>query len=450
MRIVVVGAGKIGRRICTVLNQEGHHLHLIEQDEETLERVTQTQDLIGIVGNGSSFKIQQEAEVPLADVFIALTHKDEVNLMSCVIAKHLGAKFTVARVRNLEYADYSTEMRNALGISLLINPDLLAAREIARMIQFPNALSVEPFAFNRVNLVEVPVPEGHSFVGRDLTYFRQQAPDVLVCAVVRDGELFIPDGRTVLAAEDRLHLTGSQHALRQIYKLFAARRNVLRSLLIVGAGHITHYLLTILGRTSLKIKIIEQSHRKAQQVAEAFPHTHVALGDGTNQDFLRSEGIDSYDCTLAMTGIDEENILVSLFSAASNVPKNITKVNRLELLRVIQTSELQSIVTPYEFATTEILRVIRSLNQDETSDMEAMYRIAGGQAEAMQFEVREHSQIVDKPLHALQLKPQILIGYIVRGRDVIVPSGNDSIHVGDHVIVVTQNQAIVNLDDCLL
>lgn len=450
MDIVIVGAGKIGRHICAVLNQEDHNLRLIEQDEETLERVTQTQDLIGIVGNGSSFRVQREAEVQQADVFIALTHQDEVNLMACVIAKSLGAKFTIARVRNPDYADYSTEMRNALGISLLINPDLLAAREISRMIQFPNALSVEPFAFNRVNLVAVMVPQDHAFIGRDLVYFRQQTPGVLVCSIERDGESFIPDGRTILEAEDRLHLTGSLQSLRKIYKLFSSGHDVLHSLMIVGAGHITSYLLTLLGRNNMEIKIIEQSRRKAELLAELFPHTHVALGDGTNQIFLLEEGIESYDCTLALTGIDEENILVSLFSAASKVPRNITKVNRLELLRVIQSSELQSIVTPYELATNEILRVIRSLNQDETSDMEAMYRIAGGQVEAMQFEVREQSRIIDKPLSKLELKPHILIGYIVRGRDVIVPGGSDSIRVGDHVIVVTQNQAIVNLDDCLL
>lgn len=449
MQIVIMGGGKIGSNLCQTLSTSENDITLIEQDPVVLERLTSQHDIIGVLGNGSSYEIQVEAKTPNADVFVAVTANDEINLIACIIAKQLGADYTIARVRNPEYASHMEEMRRALGISLMLNPDRQAASEIARLIQFPTALSVEPFAHNRVNMVEVEIPAEHELIGQNLIAFRQKSPDVLVCAVVRNGEAFIPFGSTVLQAQDRLFITGTIADLRHVYRMFASKHDRLRSILIVGGGKLTFYILGLLPAQGIAIKIIEQDIDLARELSEQFPHVHVVHGDGTDQELLEEEGISDFDCTLALTGIDEENILISLFAISQNVPRNITKVNRLRLLRVLNNPDLQSIITPHEIVATEIIRAVRALNQFDDSNMEAMYRIAQGQVEAMEFHVVQASNVCGHNLSELPIKRGILVAYIIRGRELIIPSGRDFIKSGDHVIVVTKGHAIVNIDDIL-
>lgn len=449
MQIVIMGGGKIGRNLCQYLNTEENNVTLIERDADVLERLTMQHDIIGYHGNGSSYDVQIEAKTPEADVFIAVTADDEVNLIACIIAKQLGAAYTVARVRNPEYANHIEEMRKALNISLMLNPDHQAASEIARLIQFPTALSVEPFANNRVNMVEIEIPEEHEFIGRNLIAFRRKSPHVLIAVIVRNGEAFIPNGQTVLAVHDRLFIIGTVIELRHIYRTFASRHDRLRSILIVGGGKLTVYILALLPTTGLSIKIIEQDANLARELSDQYPHVHVVHGDGTDQEVLEEEGISNFDCTVALTGIDEENILITLFAVAQNVPRNITKVNRLRLLRVLKNVDLQSIITPHEIVATEIIRAVRALNQDSESDMEAMYRITQGMVEAMQFRVIQHSKVCNQTLAEMPIKKGVLIAYIIRGRELIIPTGRDVIKAGDHVIVVTKGHMFVNIDDIL-
>ena len=449
MQIVIMGGGKIGRNLCQALSTEDNDVTLIEQDAEVLERLTMQHDIIGFLGNGSSYETQIEAKTPDADVFIAVTADDEVNLIACIIAKQLGAGYTIARVRNPEYANHMEEMRKALNISLMLNPDHQAASEIARLIQFPSALSIEPFANDRVNMVEIEMPEEHALVGQNLIAFRRKFPHVLVCVIVRDDETFIPNGHTVLAAHDRLFILGTAKELRHIYRSFSRKHDRLRSILIVGGGKLTFYILALLPVTGLAIKIIEQDGELARALSDQFSHVHVVHGDGTDQEVLEEEGISNYDCTVALTGIDEENILISLFAASQNVPRNITKVNRLRLLRVLRNVDLQSIITPHEIVATEIIRVVRALNQDNDSDMEAMYRITEGNVEAMQFHVIQRSKVCNLTLAEMPMKQGVLIAYIIRGSNLIIPSGRDVIKSGDHVIVVTKGHTFVNIDDIL-
>lgn len=449
MKIVIVGAGKVGSSLCQALNTAENDIVLIEKSAGLVERMVNQYDIYGIAGNGSSYEVQVSAGTPEADVFIAVTANDEVNLIACIIAKQLGARYTIARVRNPEYAEHLSDMRRALGISLMINPDRLAASEMARMIQFPTALSVEPFVNGRVNMVEVELPAGHSLVGKNLIAFRQECKDVLVCAIVRNGQAMIPHGLTVLEAHDRLFVTGAPTDLRQVYRLLASRHDRLKSVFIVGGGKLTYYLLSILPTHNLNVKVLEQDTAVATELSERFPNVHVVHGDGTDQELLEEERVEEYDCVLALTGVDEENILISLFAVSKNVPRNITKVNRLRLLRVINNVELQSIITPHQVMATEIIRVVRSLNQDEDSNMESMYRIAQGQIEAMQFKIGSGSAACGATLADLPIRPNVLVTYIVRGSTLIVPGGSDTIEPDDRVIVVTKEMDIVNFDDIL-
>ncbi|HZK09754.1 MAG TPA: TrkA C-terminal domain-containing protein, partial [Clostridia bacterium] len=332
---------------------------------------------------------------------------------------------------------------------LILNPDLQAASEIARLLQFPTALSIEPFAHNRVNMVEIEIPDDHDFIGKNLITFRESCPDVLVCVVVREGVPFIPYGSTILQANDHLFITGTIAKLRAVYRMFADSNDPLRSILIVGGGRITFYVLKRLAGQGFDIKVIEQDAELARELSEDFPDVHVVHGDGTDQELLEEEGIRYFDFTLALTGVDEENILISLFGISQEVPRNITKVNRLRLLRVLQNMDLQSIITPHEIVATEIIRTVRALNQDNESNMEAMYRIAQGQVEAMEFHVVQASNVCGRNLADLPIKRGILVAYIIRGPELIVPGGKDFIEPGDHVIVVTNGHAIVNIDDIL-
>ncbi len=449
MDIVIMGGGKIGSNLCQTLSTSEKNVTLIEQDLHVLDRLINQYDIIGLLGNGSSYEMQMEAKVAEADVFIAVTSSDEVNLIACIIAKQLGAYYTVARVRNPDYADHIEDLRRSLGISLMLNPDLQAASEITRLIQFPTALSIEPFAHNRVNMVEIELPPEHRFVGQNLIAFREAAPDALVCVVVRDDEPFIPYGSTILEANDRLFITGTISKLRQVYRMFASSYDRLRSILIVGGGRITFYILDLLSPQGLSIKVIEQDAELARELSEQFPHVHVVHGDGTDQELLEEEGINHYDFTLALTGVDEENILISLFAISQKVPRNITKVNRLRLLGVLKNMDLQSIITPHEIVATEIIRAVRALNQDDDSNMEAMYRIAQGKVEAMEFIILQKSKVCGQNLSDLPIKRGILVAYIIRGQELIIPTGRDSIQSGDHVIVVTDGHSIVNIDDIL-
>ena len=450
MRIVIAGGGKVGTSLCQMLNTEEHDVVLIELDPLQLEDLSSRMDILGILGSASSYEVQVEAGVQEADAFVSVTPHDELNLIACTIAKSLGVRYTVARVTNPEYSTRMSMMYEILGISQLLNPSLLAAQELARMIQFPTALSVESLAGNYFYLVEVEVPQGNRLIGKDLIAFRKEIPDVLVCAIDRQDSVFIPRGPTILEAGDRLFLTGTRRSLRQVYRILASDHDELRSILIIGGGKITYYLLRQIASLKLRIKVIERDPVMAAQLAEEFPQVQVILGDGTNQDLLEEQRIAHYDCTIALTGVDEENILISLFGIDQGVPRNITKVNRLRLLQLIREVRLQTVITPYSIMSTEILRGVRAMRGTRGSELEALYRIAEGQVEALEFLVVPHARVSDTPIMALRIQPGVLIAAIVRAGEVIFPTGHDMIRSGDRVFVVTTNPGYDEIEDILL
>lgn len=448
MNVVIAGGGKVGSTICNEL-ADNHDVVLIEHRQKVLEKAINKYDITGLVGNGANYETQVDAGVKDCDIFIAVTPKDEINIIAATIAKRIGATHTIARVRNPEYAGHSEFMRRGLGISMMINPELEAAKNISLVLNFAEAVSVEQFVNEKVNIVEL-IATNDTLIGTPLLDFRDKFGDVLVCAILRKEEVIIPSGQAEIQKDDHLFVTGSNADLTKLYRRSGLKEDKIRTALIVGGGRVAHYLLEMHPERRIDIKIIEQDEEKALELSEAFPDVVVINGDGSDQDLLKEERISSFDAVVTLTGGDEENILISLFALKQNVHKAITKVSRTDLLSLLDLSGFQSFVTPKHLIANKILRFIRSLNSNDRSNMEALFRIADNKVEAIQFRIPSGAELLNKSLQELTFKENILIAAIVRGKKLIFPSGYDEIKENDRMIVVTTQKNITNVDDILL
>ncbi len=442
MKIVIVGGGKVGEALCIDLATENHDVVVIDTDAQVVDRLIGLTDISGVVGSGASLELLREAGVPGCDVFIAVTASDEINIISSIIARKLGAKAALARVRNPEYSSNLDFIQENLGITMLVNPEFEAARAIALSVRFPSALGIETFANGRVQLGGGRFATGSPLAGMALSHFRETHGTVLVCVVQRGDEVHIPEGSFVLREGDLLYVTGSIGDLTAIYKIAGCFTRKVRS--------ITRYLLRLTARSGLDICVIDRSESITEALAGDFPKIKVITADGTDQAVLEEHHIGSYDCFVALTGIDEENLLTSLYAAKQNVPKIVTKVNRTQLLRIIGDIKAQTVVTPKRLVSDKIIRFVRAMNDSLESKVEAMYRMVDGRVEALQFEVLKSSRATGIPLKNLTLKKNILIAYIVRGNQLIFPTGDDEILPGDHLIAVTTEHDFDEVDDLLL
>lgn len=448
MRIVIVGAGKVGSALCEVLSHEGNSVTLIELKEDRLQSMLEKYEILGVQGNGAFYDVQMEAGVDKADMMIAVAPKDEENIIACVIAMKLGAKHSIARVRTPEHASHMSFMRDSLGITRMINPDLQAAQEIYRMIRYPSALSVEPFVSGRINLVEMEVTEDSVLNGLSLVELRRQFRNLLVCILARGEETMIPKGATRMETGDRVFITGTPQDLGALYRKMGTVDRI-RNVMIIGGGRICRYLLEMLRDWKLDIKVIENDADVAQDLAVSFPDISVIHGDGTDHALLDDENIQGYDCVITLTGIDEENIILSMFAVSRKVPRNVTKINRTNLLNMLHGMGLQSIITPADISTTNIVRVVRAISNSEGSRVEALYRLKASSAEVLQFRVQEGAEAANKTIRSLPLKRDTLIAAIVRGQTLRIPTGDDEMQAGDHVLVVTPGGEFDDLDDIL-
>lgn len=449
MKIVIAGGGKVGEVLIRELSLEGNDIVLIEKNEWKLDRIISKNDITGLVGNSASYDTQVDANVATCDIFIAVTPQDEINIISSIIAKKLGAKHTIARVRNPEYAGHMNFMREGLGITMMINPELEAAKDITRVVRYSEALSVEQFAGGKVNIVEIEVKRNNQLSNSFLGDFKKNFGNVLVCAVSRDDYVFIPSGDTQLETGDRIFVTGNKRDLTKLYRKCGHKQHKIRSALIVGGGRVAHYLLDMLSGMNIELKVIEANHDVAKELSEQYPRVVVIEGDGTDQEFLKEERIELYDTVISLTGVDEENLLISLFALNQGAKKVITKVSRTDLLKLLGNVGLQSIITPKRLIANEILRFVRSLQSNDGSNVEALFRIADNQVEAIQFRVPEQSKVLDHTLQDLKMKDNLLIAYIIRGKKTIFPSGKDSLKPDDQVIIVTTKKSLENIEDIL-
>lgn len=447
MKIVLVGGGKVGFALCRSLVAEKHDVVLIEQNEAVLNHIVSRFDIMGLLGNGADFTILEQAGVQECDIFIALTEYDEVNMISAVLAKKMGAKETIVRVRNPEYSNAYFKEKNILGFSLIVNPELLAARAISNIIDFPNALSVERFAGGRVSLMEFVIKDSSGLCQMPISDFRKKFGNIIVCAMERDHQLMIPSGDVTIQDKDRIFVTGNRVDMMLFHNYFKSR--AVKSLLIVGAGKIAYYLLGILKDSRIDTKVIEINPERARFFSEKFPNLYIVQGDGTAKDILLEESAPHYDAVATLTGVDEENIITSMFLDRVGVHKNITKVNRTSLLEIIHAPDFSSIITPKSIAVDTIMHFIRGRVNAQYSDLQAMHHLANGQIETLQFQIKEANKMTTKPLSQLKLKKEVLIAAIIRKGKTIFPTGEDTLEVGDQLLVTTLLPNITKIYDLI-
>ncbi|MEE0229043.1 MAG: Trk system potassium transporter TrkA [Peptococcaceae bacterium] len=453
MHVVIVGVGKIGSIICREL-VDAHDVVVIEKNPDILDAVINSTDVSGIVGSGVEYDTLMSAGADHCDVFIAVTAHDEINMIACIFAKRMGAKYTIARVREHEYMLHQEFMRESVGVDAIINPEGESAHQIISLLRFPSTTQVESFLRGRVNIVEYPLPESHPFVGLSLIELQQQFKGhILVCIVERDGKAIIPKGDFILQSGDVLHISGTSNELQDFFRRdkVLSRKKKIRSVMIVGGGRLTHYVLNEMQRTQTHyhVKVLENDRQKAEILAQRHPEVEVVLADGSNYRHLEEEGLTTYDCLIALTGIDEENILIAMYAHKRGLKRYITKVNRTELLEILGEDRLKAIITPGKLIADTIVRLTRAMDDARGKDVEALYRLVDNQVEALQFFVPSGSKVLGKALRDLPIKNNVLIAAIMHNGVHLFPSGNDMLHIGDIIIVTTTDHSLRSIDDIL-
>lgn len=447
MKIIIVGDGKVGYTLSENLSREGHDITIIDNQKHVLKKSIEALDVIAITGNGASYAIQNEAGVSSADLLIAATSMDEVNMICCLIAKKLGAKNTIARIRNPEYNEQLSLMKEEMGLSMVVNPELAAATEIFRLISFPSAISIGTFSKSKVFLIEYKVEEGNPLAGTAISGLHgKQSSKILICAVARGQEIYIPKGNFVIQAGDNIHIAGTHRNISEFLQSLGQRDKKIKSAMIVGGGLITFYLSKMLIDHGIQIKIVEKKESKCGQLCESLPEALIIYGDGTDKNLMDAEGLMYTDAFIALTDIDEENLIMSLYAAYQNVPKVITKINRLEYANVIKKAGVDRVISPKHIAANDIVRYVRSMETPGFGDIKTLYRIIGRQVEMLEFLATANTRHLNTPLAKLPLKKDILITAIVRGGHVIIPKGKDSMQENDTVIVVTAKRQLDHLN----
>jgi len=448
MNILIVGAGKVGFSLAEQLAREDHDITVVDQRDDILRRAFEMLDVMTVKGNGISAATLQDAGAQSADLLVAATNSDEVNMVCCLTAKSLGTKFTIARIRNPEYNLSLTDLRRNLKIDLVINPENTTAIEISRLLRFPTATNIETFCRGRVELMGFRLQEGDFLVGKPLHALTQiKKLSLLVCAVDREGTVQIPNGTFVPEAGDKLYLIGEPESLTEFFRLLGRYTPKVKQVFLVGGGKISSYLAALLDRMGIKVKIVEPDMERCRQLSERFPRATIICGDGTDQEVLESENMSSSDAFIALTNWDEDNLIISLYAMHQGVPKVIAKCNRQNYAGIARSVGLDSVISPKFITASHILRVVRGMQNSQGSVMNSFHRIADGGAEAMEFTVSPSTKYLDTPLRHLRLKPGILIAVIVRGQEIIIPEGSSSLQAGDKVILISRNSGILDLND---
>jgi len=451
MKIIIVGCGKVGSTLAEHLYQEGHDITIIDRHWEKLKYLSDRIDVLGVEGNGASIATQREAGVQNSDILIATTASDELNLLCCLIAKKAGNCRTIARIRDPEYYNEMRYIRDELNLSLVINPEQAAAAEIARIIKFPSAIKVDHFARGRVELIKIHIPEGSRLDGLRLFDMESKLHcKVLICTVERGDDLLIPHGDFELKAGDIVSFIAPHSVALAFFKAADANTSgSVKSIMIIGGGMMSYYVAKRLEETKISVKIIEQSFERCKELSEMLPQAVIINGDGTDKQLLDEEGIGVVDAVGNFTGIDEENILLSLYERKMSKAKLLTKINRITFEEVIAGLNIGSIINPNSITSDNIVRFVRALNNSKGSNVETLYKIAKGRAEALEFHVRDDSRIVGKPLMELSLKPDIIIACIIKGNKAITPNGHSIIEKGDSVVIVSAERGLNDLEDIL-
>ena len=438
MKIIIVGAGKVGYSLCEQLSREDHDIIVIDTDAKLLEEAQQLLDIMVIQGNGASLEVLKSAGVQDTDVLIACTNADEINLLCCISAKKLGCKHTIARVRNPEYNQQIAFLREQLGLSLSINPEQTAAQEIYRLIQFPLFLKRDSFDKGRVELVELKVDEGGKLEGKrimDVTDIL--GLHVLVCAVERGDQVFIPNGRFELKANDRVTVTAARSDLAKLIKSLDIVSKKIRYVVIVGGSKVAEYLTEELEKSGVEVTLIEKDEEVCTRFSQRFPKQLVIHGDASRKGFLESQGVGRADAVIALTGIDEENLIISMYVGRLGVEKTVSKIDRTEYAKLFSDTDIGSIVCPKDLVANEIVRYIRAKSNSGEGSVRSLHRIVNGKVEALEFLAPDSATYFNVPLSKLNVRQNVLIACISRNYQIIIPRGDDCIKPHDIIIAVT-------------
>lgn len=449
MKIIIVGDGKVGFTLAEQLSGEQHDVTVIDTNDDALRRASEALDVLCVKGNGASIMALRESGVDTADLLIAATSEDEVNMVCCLTAKRLGAKYTIARVRNVEYAVELAELKQELGIDLVINPENATAEEIARLLRFPSADHLDTFCRGRVEMIGFRVRESDFFCGHPLSELSRQVKElpILFCAAERGDQVLIPDGSFVPQVNDKLYLIGQPVGMSRFFKLLGRHTQKIKEVTIVGGGRISYYLATILVGMNLHIKIVERSMEHCRRLSELLPQAMIICGDGTDQELLESENIAASDAFVALTDRDEDNLIISLYALQRGLGKVIAKSNRQNYAGIARAVGLDSVISPKLITAGHILQFVRGMENSKGSVMTALYKIADSKAEAMEFVVAPTTRHLGRPLKELRLKKGILMAVIVHQNRIIIPEGSSSLSQGDTVIIVSRDEHILDVND---
>ena len=450
VNIIIVGSGKVGYTLAQHLNAEGHEITVIDSDEEKIKDLSSEMDIYCVLGNGTSYRTQKEAGIEKADLLISVANQDEVNLLSCLIAKKAGNCQTIARVRNPEYYDEIGYIREELGLSMSINPEWEAANEMARLIQYPSALAVEKFR-GGMTLLRVVIPEKSVLNGMSVAEFAVKiSRQILVCIVKRGKEIRIPDGNFVIEKGDRMHVVASHQNLKSFFRALGHKEEKVKKVMICGGGHVCFYLAVQLQQAGMQVKIIEQNQARCEELCELLPKATIIHGDATDQELLIEEGLENANAIVALTGMDEENIMMALFAKTRGIKKIVAKVNADTRAQMVESLGIESTVSAKSATADAILAYVKArMNSYSSANIETMYRLLNGKIVAQEYIINKECDFTNTPLKDLPTKPNNLIACIGRHRRIIIPNGDDHLEVGDSVIVIAKEHTINDFKDIL-
>lgn len=450
LKIIIVGCGKVGTTLVEQLAQEGHDITIIDKNAEKIQTLSSMHDVMGIVGNGASYSVQKEAGIEDTDLIIAVTESDELNLLCCTVAKRVGDCAAIARVRNPEYNKEISYLRDKLGLAMVINPEYEASREAARILYLPSALEVNAFAHGQAELIKFKIPEGNLLDGMTIANLSQQVKTkVLICAIEREGKVTIPSGNFTMVAGDIISFVSSRKNVKSFLENIGFKTNKVKNCMIIGGGKAAYYLAQRLLHMGIAVKIIEVDKARCEELSVLLPKAIIINGDGTDEDLLREEGIEYVESFVPLTGIDEENILLTLHARQVSNAKVITKINRINFKNVIANLDLDSVVYPKYITSEAIIAYVRAKKDSMDSNIETLYHMFDHQVEAIEFRVDGESDVTNIPFKDLSLKQNLLVSFINRNGDIIIPNGLDCIMPGDTVMIVTTHTGFNDIQDIL-
>ena len=450
LNIIIVGCGKVGMTLIEQLSKEGHDITIIDKNAAKVQEMSNLYDIMGLVGNGASYSVQMEAGLENADLIIAVTASDELNLLCCTVAKQVGDCAAIARVRTPDYSKEAGYLREKLGLTMIINPELEASLETARILYLPTALEVNSFAHGQAEIVKFKIPEENLLDGMTIaTLGKSITNEILICAIEREGEVYIPGGNFQMAKNDIVSFVAPRRHIRSFLKKIGFKTKQVKDAMIVGGGKASYYLAKQLIAMGIDVKIIEQNKERCEELSILLPEAIIINGDGTDEEVLREEGIEYAQAFIPLTDIDEENIMLTLHAKQVSNAKLITKINRSTFKNVISKLDLGSVIYPRYITSEAIIAYVRAKKNSTNSNIETLYHMFDNRAEAIEFRVDEPSSVTGIPLKDLMLKNDLLVSFIYRNGKVQIPSGLDTIEVGDTVMIVTTHTGLDNIQDII-